>query len=98
MTDTLIKVDLDTPATQNEKVHNRWHPDIPMACWVKRSIPIIFPLASASRWKRSMALSRDFRSARRSCVIPLRTISFRVGPIGLKDEQGIPRKPGPGSL
>ena len=35
MTDTLIKVDLNQPATENEQIHNRWHPDIPMACWVK---------------------------------------------------------------
>lgn len=34
MTDTLIKVDLNQAATDNEQVHNRWHPDIPMACWV----------------------------------------------------------------
>ena len=34
MTDTLIKVDLNQAATENEQVHNRWHPDIPMACWV----------------------------------------------------------------
>ena len=35
MTDTLIKVDLNQAATENEQIHNRWHPDIPMACWVK---------------------------------------------------------------
>jgi formamidase len=35
MTDTLIKVDLNRPPTDNDKVHNRWHPDIPMACWVQ---------------------------------------------------------------
>jgi formamidase len=32
MTETLIKVDLNQPATANEQIHNRWHPDIPMAC------------------------------------------------------------------
>ena len=35
MPDTLIKVDLNQSAYDNEQVHNRWHPDIPMACWVK---------------------------------------------------------------
>ena len=35
MPETLIKVDLSKPAPSNEMVHNRWHPDIPMACWVK---------------------------------------------------------------
>ncbi|MCZ8254558.1 MAG: acetamidase/formamidase family protein, partial [Polaromonas sp.] len=34
MTDTLIKVDLTKSPTLNENIHNRWHPDIPMACWV----------------------------------------------------------------
>ena len=34
MTDTLIKVDLTQSPHDNEMVHNRWHPDIPMACWV----------------------------------------------------------------
>lgn len=34
MTQTLIKVDLKQPATENEQNHNRWHPDIPMACRV----------------------------------------------------------------
>ena len=30
MTQTLIKVDLDDSPHNNEKIHNRWHPDIPM--------------------------------------------------------------------
>ena len=35
MPETLIKVDLTKSPTTNENIHNRWHPDIPMACWVK---------------------------------------------------------------
>jgi len=35
MADTLIKVDLKQPAPSNPLVHNRWHPDIPIAVWVK---------------------------------------------------------------
>lgn len=35
MADTLIKVDLTQPAPSNPLVHNRWHPDIPIAVWVK---------------------------------------------------------------
>ncbi len=35
MTDTLIKVDLSQSAYDNDMVHNRWHPDIPMVAWVK---------------------------------------------------------------
>ncbi|MDB5800783.1 MAG: formamidase [Rhodocyclales bacterium] len=35
MPETLIKVDLNQSPYENEQIHNRWHPDIPMACWVK---------------------------------------------------------------
>jgi formamidase len=35
MPNTLIKVDLKTPPPQQEMIHNRWHPDIPMVAWVK---------------------------------------------------------------
>ena len=35
MTDTLIKIDLSQSPHTNEQIHNRWHPDIPMACWVE---------------------------------------------------------------
>src|SRR3569833_3333832 len=34
MPETLIKVDLTQSAYENDKVHNRWHPDIPMVSWV----------------------------------------------------------------
>ncbi|RZI80340.1 MAG: hypothetical protein EOP38_22730, partial [Rubrivivax sp.] len=30
MAETLIKVDLNQSAYENEQVHNRWHPDVPM--------------------------------------------------------------------
>src|SRR3546814_16664164 len=35
MAETLIKVDLAQSPYENEQVHNRWHPDIPIAVWVK---------------------------------------------------------------
>ena len=34
MAETLISVDLTKSPLENENIHNRWHPDIPMACWV----------------------------------------------------------------
>ncbi len=34
MAETLISVDLTQSPLDNENIHNRWHPDIPMACWV----------------------------------------------------------------
>ena len=35
MAETLIKVDLNQSPYDNPQVHNRWHPDIPMAVWVE---------------------------------------------------------------
>ena len=35
MTESLIKVDLNQSPYDNENIHNRWHPDIPMVSWVK---------------------------------------------------------------
>ncbi len=34
MPETLIKVDLSKSAYDNDMIHNRWHPDIPMVSWV----------------------------------------------------------------
>ena len=30
MPETLIKVDLNSSPYDNENIHNRWHPDIPL--------------------------------------------------------------------
>jgi formamidase len=35
MPDTLIKVDLSQSPYENDMIHNRWHPDIPMVATVK---------------------------------------------------------------
>ena len=35
MTETIIKINLNESPYENEKIHNRWHPDIPMAAMVK---------------------------------------------------------------
>ena len=35
MSETIIKVDLNSSPYENECIHNRWHPDIPMARTVK---------------------------------------------------------------
>src|SRR6201998_3583511 len=34
MPETLIKVDLTKSAYDNDMVHNRWHPDVPIVAWV----------------------------------------------------------------
>jgi formamidase len=35
MPETLIKVDLTKSAYDNDMIHNRWHPDVPIVAWVK---------------------------------------------------------------
>ena len=35
MAETIIKIDLTKSPYENEMIHNRWHPDIPMAAMVK---------------------------------------------------------------
>jgi formamidase len=35
MPKSIIKVDIDTPPEEQDMLHNRWHPDIPMVCTVK---------------------------------------------------------------
>ena len=36
MAETIIKIDLNKSAYENDKIHNRWHPDIPAAASVNR--------------------------------------------------------------
>jgi acetamidase/formamidase len=48
MTDTLIKVDLAKSPVENENIHNRWHPDIPMACWVNPGDLLVVDLLDTS--------------------------------------------------
>lgn len=35
MTTTLIQIDLGKSPYENDMIHNRWHPDIPMVATVK---------------------------------------------------------------
>ena len=35
MPETLITVDLEESPHTNDKIHNRWHPDIPIVEWVE---------------------------------------------------------------
>jgi len=34
MPETIVKVDLTKSPYENDMVHNRWHPDIPIVAWV----------------------------------------------------------------
>nr|WP_216294508.1 MULTISPECIES: formamidase [Delftia]MCA1069528.1 Formamidase [Delftia acidovorans]MCB4790007.1 acetamidase/formamidase family protein [Delftia sp. Lp-1] len=79
MTDTLIKVDLNRPPTDNERVHNRWHPDIPMACWVQPGDDFILETYD---WTGGFIKNNDSADDVRD--IDLTTVHYLSGPVGVK--------------
>ena len=79
MTDTLIKVDLNQAATENEQVHNRWHPDIPMACWVKPGDDFILETYD---WTGGYIKNNDSADDVRD--VDLTTVHYLSGPVGVR--------------
>lgn len=79
MTDTLIKVDLTKPPTENEMIHNRWHPDIPMACWVNPGDDFILETFD---WTGGFIKNNDSADDVRD--IDLSTVHYLSGPVGVK--------------
>jgi len=79
MTDTLIKVDLSKSPTENENIHNRWHPDIPMACWVNPGDDFILETFD---WTGGFIKNNDSADDVRD--IDLSTVHYLSGPVGVK--------------
>ena len=79
MAETLIKVDLFQPAPSNEKVHNRWHPDIPMACWVNPGDEFILETYD---WTGGFIKNNDSADDVRD--LDLTTVHYLSGPVGVK--------------
>jgi formamidase len=79
MADTIIKVDLTQSAYQNEKVHNRWHPDIPMAAWVNPGDDFIIETYD---WTGGFIKNNDSADDVRD--IDLSIVHFLSGPVGVK--------------
>jgi formamidase len=79
MPDTLIKVDLSQPAPSNELVHNRWHPDIPMACWVNPGDDFVLETYD---WTGGFIKNNDSADDVRD--IDLTTVHYLSGPVGVK--------------
>ncbi len=79
MTDTLIKVDLSQSAYDNEMVHNRWHPDIPMVATVSPGDDFILETYD---WTGGFIKNDDDASDVRD--IDLSIVHFLSGPIGVK--------------
>jgi len=65
---------------------------------VKASMPVILPVTSMSRRKRSRPVSNARRSPSRSLVMPLRIMSSREAASGFSGDLPTPKNPGPDSL
>lgn len=79
MTNTLVKVDLSKSAYENENVHNRWHPDIPMIAWVKPGDDFILECYD---WTGGQIKNDDSAADIRD--VDLTQVHFLSGPVGVK--------------
>ena len=79
MPETLIKVDLTKSAYENDMVHNRWHPDIPIVAWVNPGDDFIIETYD---WTGGFIKNNDSADDVRD--IDLSIVHFLSGPIGVK--------------
>lgn len=79
MTKTLIEVDLKQSPYENPLVHNRWHPDIPMAVWVEPGDDFRLEMYD---WTGG-AIAND-ESAEDIRDVELTRVHFLSGPVGVK--------------
>ncbi len=79
MADVLISVDLNESPLTNEKIHNRWHPDIPMAEWVSPGDDFILETYD---WTGGQIKNDDDASDVRDVELP--QVHYLTGPIGVK--------------
>ncbi|MCZ8293789.1 MAG: acetamidase/formamidase family protein [Hylemonella sp.] len=82
MAEALIKVDLKQSAYSNPQVHNRWHPDIPMAAWVNPGEDFILETYD---WTGGFIKNNDSADDVRD--IDLSIVHFLTGPVGVKGAQ-----------
>lgn len=76
MTETLIKIDINQSPYENENIHNRWHPDIPMAVSVKPGDDFI---VECYEWTGGQIQNND--SAEDVRDVDLTKVHFLSGPI-----------------
>src|ERR1700754_2562505 len=79
MPETLIKVDLSKSAYENDMIHNRWHPDVPIVAWVKPGDDFIIETYD---WTGGFIKNNDSADDVRD--IDLSIVHFLSGPIGVK--------------
>jgi formamidase len=77
--ETLIKVDIKTPATEQDVIHNRWHPDIPMVAWVNPGDEF---RVECIDWTGGQIKNDD--SATDVQIVDLSKVHYLTGPIGVK--------------
>jgi formamidase len=78
MANTLIKVDLSQSAYENDMIHNRWHPDIPMVAMVRPGDDFIVECVD---WTGGQIRNDD--SAEDVRDVDLTQVHFLSGPIGV---------------
>ena len=79
MAETIIKVDLKQSAYENDKIHNRWHPDIPMAATVKPGDDFIIECID---WTGGQIKNDDNAADVRD--VDLTQVHFLSGPVGVE--------------
>ncbi|MDX6752638.1 formamidase [Geminicoccaceae bacterium 1502E] len=79
MAETLIKVELGKSAYENENLHNRWHPDIPIAVTVKPGDDFILECVD---WTGGAIKNDDDASDVRD--VDLTKVHFLSGPVGVE--------------
>ena len=79
MTDTIIKVNLKESAYDNDKLHNRWHPDIPMVETVKPGDDFIIECID---WTGGQIKNDDNAADVRD--VDLTQVHFLSGPVGVE--------------
>jgi formamidase len=79
MPETLITVDLEASPQTNDKIHNRWHPDIPIVEWVEPGADFI---VEAYDWTGSQIKNDDDAADVRDVELP--QVHYLSGPIGVK--------------
>jgi formamidase len=77
--ETLIKVDTKAAATDQDVLHNRWHPDIPMVAWVEPGAEFRIECID---WTGGQIKNDD--SALDVKIVDLTKVHYLSGPIGVK--------------
>ena len=82
MTETIIKVDLKQSPHENDKIHNRWHPDIPMVETVKPGDDFIIECYD---WTGGQIANNDDASDVRD--VDLTKVHYLSGPVAVEGAQ-----------